>query len=86
MEYQNSFNATGILGEALARHESCRLIEIAPKEPAVERSQRDLELLGLDEHDISFLSAKGAFELPLDQAWYTLPMSELLTCDMADLA
>ncbi|PIB00684.1 Cutinase transcription factor 1 beta [Cercospora beticola] len=68
MEYQNSFNATGILGEALARHESCRLIEIAPKEPAAERSQRDLELMGLDEHDISFLSAKGAFELPPDQA------------------
>ncbi|PPJ59588.1 hypothetical protein CBER1_01172 [Cercospora berteroae] len=68
MEYQNSFNATGILGEALARHESCRLMDIAPKEPAVERSQRDLELLGLDEHDISFLSAKGAFELPPDQA------------------
>ena len=76
MEFQNNFNATGILGEVLAwaktREKSSRLVRmIYPSSQILESTEfttrRDFELLGLDDHDRAFLSAKGVFELPAAQ-------------------
>lgn len=66
MEYHNSFNATGILGEVLAGRESNKFIAI---ERGALRTRRDDELCGLDEHDINYLQNKGVFKLPPRDVW-----------------
>ena len=74
IEYQNSFNATGILGEVLARRGLFnRLIKInynsSTQNELVTRTRRDVELIGLDESEKAFLTSKGVFELPSKSLW-----------------
>ncbi|XP_014550314.1 hypothetical protein COCVIDRAFT_43132 [Bipolaris victoriae FI3] len=61
LEYHNSLDALGILGEVLAGRDSRNLIAI---DRGASHVRRDDELCGLDEHDISYLHKKGVFDLP----------------------
>lgn len=80
IEYQNNFNATGILGEVMAnRNPVNRLIRInhgistSMLNGQSPKTRRDVELLGLDEADRAFLSSKGAFDVPPASVWYVEP-------------
>lgn len=66
IEYHNSLNATGILGEVLAGQDSNKFITI---DRGALRTRREDELRGLDEHDVSFLQQKGVFDLPPREVW-----------------
>lgn len=71
VEYQNNLNPTGILGEILGRPESSRLFMVTRgAKGESQKTRREVELHGLDEHDIAYLSAKGAFRLPAAGVWY----------------
>lgn len=76
IEYQNPLNAAGILGELLAqyRHQN-RVIQINHIGFSADAQltlpiRRQLELHGLDQDEIAFLSAKNAFSLPSREVWY----------------
>lgn len=66
LEYHNSLDALGILGEVLAGRDSRNLIAI---DRGASHVRRDDELCGLDEHDISYLHKKGVFDLPPREVW-----------------